>query len=81
MRSDVPVTGASAFTDKHGRPTLSVNRSPIVKAVVFLGLSALAVIGYLFLLNVLNGKVRPFSTAINLSLAAAVLFFARTSER
>ncbi len=45
--------------------TLSpLNRRPIVKVVLFLGLSALAVIGYLFLLNVLNGKVGPFSATI-----------------
>jgi membrane protease YdiL (CAAX protease family) len=41
-----------------------VNRRPIAKAVLFLGLSALAVVGYLFLLNVLNGKIGPFSAAV-----------------
>jgi membrane protease YdiL (CAAX protease family) len=53
-----------------------VNRRPIAKAVLFLGLSALAVVGYLFLLNVLNGKIGPFSAtipAIFLALATLAL--------
>src|SRR5258707_206396 len=37
---------------------------PLLKALLFLALAALAVIGYLFLLNVLNGKAGSFSTAI-----------------
>jgi membrane protease YdiL (CAAX protease family) len=32
--------------------------------LLFLGLAALAVVAYLFLLNVLNGKVGPFSAAV-----------------
>ena len=53
-----------------------MNRRPIVKVVLFLALSALAVVGYLFLLNVLNGKVGPFSAAVPaifLALAAFAL--------
>src|SRR5256885_16328551 len=54
----------------------SINRRPIVKVVLFLALSALAVVGYLFLLNVLNEKVGPFSAAVPaifLALAAFAL--------
>jgi len=51
-----------------------VNRRPLAKALLFLGLSALAVIAYLFLLNVLNGKIDPFSALIPaLFLALATL--------
>lgn len=37
---------------------------PLLRALLFLTLAALAVVGYLFLLNVLNGKVGPFSAAV-----------------
>ena len=41
-----------------------MRRSPLLLAFFFLALAAIAVVGYLFLLNVLNGKVGPFSAAI-----------------
>lgn len=42
--------------------------------VLFLGFTALAVVGYLFLLNVLSGKLGPFSAAVPaMFLALAVL--------
>jgi len=41
-----------------------VRRSPLLLAFFFLALAAIAVVGYLFLLNVLSGKVGPFSAAI-----------------
>jgi membrane protease YdiL (CAAX protease family) len=49
-----------------------VRRSPLLRILLFLGLSAAAVAGYLFLLNVLNGKAGPFSAAV----PAIVLAFA-----
>lgn len=53
-----------------------VGRNPLLLAFFFLALSAIAVIGYLFLLNVLSGKAGPFSAAIPaifLSLAALTI--------
>lgn len=50
--------------------------SPFLKVLLFLALAALAVVAYLFLLNVLNGKVGPFSAAVPamvLALATLVL--------
>lgn len=41
-----------------------MRRSPLLLAFFFLALAAIAVVGYLFLLNVLSGKVGPFSAAI-----------------
>jgi membrane protease YdiL (CAAX protease family) len=41
-----------------------VRRSPLVLAFLFLALATIAVVVYLFLLNVLSGKVGPFSAAI-----------------
>jgi membrane protease YdiL (CAAX protease family) len=41
-----------------------VRRSPLLSAFFFLVLAAIAVVGYLFLLNVLSGKAGPFSAAI-----------------
>jgi membrane protease YdiL (CAAX protease family) len=41
-----------------------VRRSPLLLAFFFLALAAIAVVGYLFLLNVLSGKVGAFSAAI-----------------
>ena len=51
-----------------------MNQRPVVKAVLFLGLSALAVVGYLFLLSVLNGKVGPFSAALAAIFLALAVF-------
>jgi len=53
-----------------------VSVSPLVKTLLFLALAAVAVLGYLFLLNVLNGKLGAFSTAVPailLALAALLL--------
>ena len=41
-----------------------VRRSPLLRMLLFLVLAAVAVIGYLFLLNVLSGKVGAFSAAV-----------------
>jgi len=59
-----------------------VRRGALVRILLFLGLAALAVVGYLFLLNVLSGRLGPFSAAVPaifLTLATLVInwrFFA-----
>src|SRR6187397_1459333 len=39
-------------------------RSPLLRIALFLGVAAIAVVGYLFLLSVLSGKLGPFSAAV-----------------
>ena len=41
-----------------------MRRRSLLLAFFFLALAAIGVVGYLFLLNVLSGKVDPFSAAI-----------------
>lgn len=53
-----------------------VRIKPLVKGLLFLVLAAVAVLGYLFLLNILKGKLGAFSTtvpAVLLALAVLVL--------
>jgi membrane protease YdiL (CAAX protease family) len=73
----VPLASLNFVGQARPSATLNpVNHRPIVKVALFLGLSALTVVGYLFLLNVLNGKVGPFSAAVPaifLALAAFAL--------
>lgn len=60
-----PLSCATEVPQKGRIVTLfRVRRYPLLVAFLFLGLAAVAVVGYLFLLNVLNGKAGPFSAAI-----------------
>ncbi len=50
-----------------------MNQRPLVKAVLFAALSAVAVIGYLFVLSVLRGKLGAFSSAVPAVLIAVAV--------
>lgn len=58
-----------------------VVKSPLARAALFVGLAAVAVLGYLFLLSVFRGLLGPFSSALPaFALASAALYLNRPSS-